>query len=93
MTALMWAAWNNHHAIVRALVDARADVNTENNDGCAFPGPSARVGGGRRSPIAPVPAPSGRYTALHHAAMNGHTNVAVPLLIGGADQTMKDTGG
>ena len=40
MTALMSAANNNDCAIVRKLVDARADVNTKNRiSGCAFPGP------------------------------------------------------
>jgi hypothetical protein len=34
----MYAAWNDHHEIVEQLVAARADVNAENNDGCALPG-------------------------------------------------------
>ena len=45
-TAVMYAAANDHHAIVGKLVVARADVNTkENNNGCAFPGGPS--GGGR----------------------------------------------
>jgi ankyrin repeat protein len=42
-------------------------------------------------PIAP--APSGRDTALHCAAIHGHTKSAVPLLVGGADQTVTDNSG
>ena len=87
----MTAAYNDHHAIVRKLVDARADVNTKGIHGCAFPGgPSGggSVGGG---PTAP--APSGRATALHFAAFNGYTKSAVALLVGGADQTITDDDG
>ena len=46
----MRAARNDHHAIVGKLVDARADVNTKNSLGCAFPARPVRrrsVGGGR----------------------------------------------
>jgi ankyrin repeat protein len=42
-------------------------------------------------PIAP--APSGRNTALHCAAYNGHTKSAVALLVGGADRTITDYDG
>jgi hypothetical protein len=42
-------------------------------------------------PIAP--APSGRWTALHWAAYKGSTKSAVPLLVGGADQTITDNDG
>ena len=42
----MEAAWKDHPAIVGKLVDARADVNTKENDfGCAFAGGPS--GGGR----------------------------------------------
>ena len=84
----MFAAYEDHPTIVRKLVDARADLNTKNNLGCAFPGgPSGgrSVGGG---PTAP--APSGRATALHIAAANGSTKSAVALLVGGADPTITD---
>ena len=88
----MTAALYDHHAIVRKLVDARADVNTKNiNSGCALPRRPVRrrsVGGG---PTAP--APSGRATALHFAAFNGSTKSAVALLVGGADQTITDNFG
>ena len=50
-TALMEAARNDDRATVAALLGARADVNTQRNDGCANcrPAPSgAVVGGGRR---------------------------------------------
>ena len=87
----MEAARNDHHAIVGKLVDARADVNVKNNtNGCALrPRPVRRsVGGG---PTAP--APSGRWTALHYAVVNGYTKSAVALLVGGADQTVTDNEG
>ena len=89
MTAVMLAACNGHHAIVRKLVDARADVNTKDTNyyhGCALrrrPVRRRSVGGG---PTAP--APSGRATALHWAAINGSTKSAVALLVGGADPTI-----
>jgi hypothetical protein len=35
---------------------------------------------------AAVPAPSGRYTALHFAAHYGCISTGVELLVGGADQ-------
>ena len=87
----MYAAYNDHHAIVGKLVDARADVNTKDNFGCAFPRRPVRrrsVGGG---PTAP--APSGRDTALHIAARWGYTKSAVALLVGGADQTITNNFG
>ena len=87
----MAAAAYDHHAIVGKLLDARADVNTKDYDGCALPRRPVRrrsVGGG---PTAP--APSGRSTALHYAAANGSTKSAVPLLVGGADRTITDNDG
>ena len=42
---------------------------------------------------AAVPAPSGRYTALHWAAVNGRISVGAELLVGGADQRMTSYGG
>ncbi len=42
------------------------------------------------TPMAAVPAPSGRYTALHYAAGNGSISAGVELLVGGADQTITD---
>ncbi len=48
-TALMVAARNDDRATVAALLGARADVNTQCNDGCAFAaGAVRRVVGGRR---------------------------------------------
>ena len=87
----MEAAAYDHHAIVRKLVGARADVNTKNILGCALrrrPVRRRSVGGG---PTAP--APSGRLTALHYAAANGSTKSAVALLVGGADPTIADNFG
>jgi hypothetical protein len=47
--ALMLAAANNDHpAIVQKLLDARANVNTQNNTGCALPrGPFGALSAGR----------------------------------------------
>ncbi len=90
---MMYAAWNDHHEIVEQLIVARADLSTKNsNGGCAHsPRPVRRR---RRSPTLPIaPAPSGRFTALHWAACWGRTKSAVPLLVGGADQTITDNQG
>ncbi len=45
------------------------------------------------TPMAAVPAPSGRRTALHYAAANGSIDVGAELLVGGADQTITDKWG
>jgi ankyrin repeat protein len=87
----MIAARNGDRAIVAALLGPRADVNTKDNDGCAFAVGAVRRGGRRWpmvTPMAAVPAPSGRYTALHHAACNGRISAGAELLVGGADQTI-----
>ncbi len=97
MTALMWAAHNDRHAIVEQLVVARADVNAKNSsngyfNGCALPrGPSGDLVGRRLCRLRL--APSGRDTALHYAAWNGCTKSAVPLLVGGADRTITNKEG
>jgi hypothetical protein len=90
-TALMNAAWNGRHAIVEKLVVARADPNTQNSGGCALPPLPVSAAFCRRcwSPTVPT-APSGRETALHIAAYKSSTKSAVPLLVGGADQTITD---
>ena len=92
-TALMIAAHNDDRATVAALLGARADVNTKDNDGCAICRPAC----GRRrptvTPMAAVPAPSGRWTALHYAAWNGSISVGAELLVGGADQTITNNEG
>ncbi len=89
----MNAAINGHHEIVEQLIVARADLSTKDRgNGCAHsPQPVRRR---RRSPTLPIaPAPSGRGTALHFAAYGGCTESAVPLLVGGADQTITDNRG
>ncbi len=88
----MYAVHNGHHAIVEKLVVARADLNTKHiSSGSALPlGPSGDLVG-RRLRLAP--APSGRHTALHWAAGNGHTKSALPLLVGAADQTVTNNDG
>ena len=89
---MMKAAYYDDHAIVEQLVVARADLNTKNFDGCAHsPRPVRRR---RRSPTLPIaPAPSGRETALHLAAIYGYTKSAVALLVGGADHTITANNG
>ena len=50
-TALIIAAYNGDRATVAAMLGARADVNTQRNDGCAICRlalSGAVVGGGRR---------------------------------------------
>ncbi len=42
------------------------------------------------TPMAAVPAPSGRYTALHWAAYYGYISAGAELLVGGADQNITD---
>ncbi len=43
--------------------------------------------------MAAVPAPSGRWTALHWAAANGSIDAVIELLVGGADQTITANNG
>ena len=92
VSALMWAASYDYHAIVEKLIGARADVNNRQSGyGCAFR--SARC---RRRPMVRRfrrAAPSGRKTALHWAAEYGCTKSAVALLVGGADQTITNDDG
>ena len=84
---MMYAAACDHHEIVGRLIVARADLNTKNSGGSALPrGPSGGIVGRRLCRLRL--APSGRDTALHWAAYYGRTNVAVPLLVGGADHTI-----
>ncbi len=94
VTALMYAAYNDDRATVAALLGARADVDTQQNNGCAFCRRRCLARGRRLptvTPMAAVPAPSGRMTALHWAAGNGFIDVGVELLVGGADQTITDS--
>ena len=42
---------------------------------------------------AAMPAPSGRWTALHYAAWNGRISAGAELLVGGADQRITNNGG
>jgi ankyrin repeat protein len=89
---LLWAANYGHPEVVEKLVVARADLNTKNKYGCALPrGPSGGVVGRRLCRLRL--APSGRYTALHYAAVNGHIKSAVALLVGGADHTIPNSQG
>jgi ankyrin repeat protein len=93
MTALHFAAHDDDRATVAALLGARADVNTKNNNGCAICRRRCPARGRRWpmvTPMAAVPAPSGRWTALHSAAANGSISAGAELLAGGADQTIPD---
>ncbi len=96
VTALHIAARNDDRATVAALLGARADVNTKNSYGCAFCRRRCPARGRRWptvTPMAAVPAPSGRYTALHWAAYNGCISAGAELLVGGADQTITNNSG
>jgi hypothetical protein len=86
-------------AMVQFLIAERADVNKANQKGCAalqramccavLECAEARL----RLATDISGTSSGRYTALHCAAMNGHTDAAVPLLVGGAKQHVKNKDG
>ncbi len=45
------------------------------------------------TPMAAVPAPSGRWTALHCAAANGCIDAGAELLVGDADQSITNSYG
>ena len=45
------------------------------------------------TPMAAVPAPSGRRTALHYAAYYGSIRAGAELLVGGADQRVTNSDG
>jgi ankyrin repeat protein len=79
-TALYWAAYHGHRRIVRLLVASGADVNAPDCTGCAVSacGESAECAG--RAPAAVC-----RYTPLHGAAFNGHSEIVAELLLRGAD--------
>ncbi len=83
-TALHIAAYDVNRRMIRSLVDADADVNAQDDIyGCAVSarGESA-VECACRVPRRRRPC---RYTPLHHAAMNGHSNNIAELLLRGAD--------
>ncbi len=83
-TALHWAAMRGNRRIVRTLVDADADVNAQNRDGCAVcaRGESAVECAGRVAAAVCRPC---RATPLHCAARNGHSSSVAELLLRGAD--------
>ena len=61
-----------------------------------MPSGAVRRGGRRRptvTPMAAVPAPSGRLTALHWAAYNGRISAGAELLAGGADKRITNNHG
>ncbi len=88
-TALHFAAFYGNRRIVRSLVDADADVNAQNRDGCAVcaRGESAVECAGR------VRAAS-RNTPLHWAADYGQSaSVIAELLLRGADGAVQNGNG
>ncbi len=96
---------DGHGAIVSFLIAERADVNQANKNGCAAQLRARRPRRRRVSPSCSAlrrqlrsmtdlqGSPSGRYTALHYAAINGNTDAAVRLLVSGADQNIKNNDG
>jgi hypothetical protein len=84
----MCAARDDDHAMVAALLGARAAVDTKDGLGCAICRRRCPARGRRWptvTPMAAVPAPSGRWTALHYAAAQGRFSAGAELLVGGAD--------
>ena len=102
-TALHDASQNAHTETALALVEAGADVHGKANDGCGFSGCiGVSVGlprcGGGRSGDSVVELQEWlfwlcRWTALHFASLNGHTETAMALVKAGADVHCKDNDG
>jgi hypothetical protein len=82
-TALHHAARRGNRRIVRSLVASGADVNSQNDFGCAVCacGESAECAGR----VAAC-----RQTPLHSAAAYGHSNNIAELLLRGADGAVQD---
>ena len=89
------ASKNGHTETAMALVEAGVDVHCKGNDGygssrlppdvvglrqCGAAGPSTPGWGCRRGCLLPC-----RWTALHLASLNGHTETALALVEAGAD--------
>ena len=90
-TALHHAALLGDRRMIRSLVDANADVNAQNDYGCAVCacGESADECG-RPSPRRRRPC---RWTPLHWAAEYGHSSSVAELLLRGADGAVQDNHG
>ncbi len=101
-TALHLASWSGHTGSVKALLEKGAAVNAKDNAKCAFsfllpvldwrrlhaPARPCAV----RLVVVSVSAPY-RWTALHDASSNGHTESVKALLEKGAAVNSKDSSG
>jgi ankyrin repeat protein len=85
-TALHWAIYHRIRRVVRLLIDAKANVNAQDDDGCAFPFRRRRMG-------SRVPAAVCRGTPLHWAANTGRSDVILDLLLSGAVVAIQDSEG
>jgi hypothetical protein len=102
-TALHYASLTGHTETALALVKAGADVHSKSNDGCGSRGcilvSLGRHGAGADGPSVRVwSCRSGcsglcRWTAVHYASQNGHTETAMALVKAGADVRCKSNGG
>lgn len=99
LTALMWASYNGHLDVVKALIGAMADVNYSDDFGQTALMFAAWFG---HKDIAEVLLADGAEcdytntsgeTALIWAAKRGHTGLAELLIRMGADTTIEDDGG
>ncbi len=90
-TALHFAAYCGDRRIVGSLVDANADVNAQDDDGCAVcaRGESAAECAGRVPAAVCLPC---RFTPLHFAAQEGKTACVAELLLRGADGAVGENG-
>ena len=97
-TALMWAAAENHAAVVAPLVAAGASVDERSKDG--FTPLAFAVRGGHVATAAALVDAGADInltltdgtSPLHLAVINGHYGLAVELLERGADPTASETG-
>ena len=86
-TALHWAAAHGNGRIVRSLIAANADIDAQDEFGCAVPIRHRWVGG---RVAARLPC---RDTPLHWAASHGGSDAVAELLMRFADFTIKRNGG
>ena len=98
MTALIWAAWNNHIGLVQILIEVGADVNRMDNSGWTALMRASRHGYTDVVNIllmasADVDMRHERgWTALMWAAKYGHTEIVDMLLKAGADVNLINNG-
>jgi ankyrin repeat protein/23S rRNA U2552 (ribose-2'-O)-methylase RlmE/FtsJ len=100
-TALYGAAKNGHEAVVKLLLEAKADVNVKDNDGWMALHEVAESGHEAaikllleaKADINVKDIYGNRWTALHWAAKKGHEAVVKLLLEAKADVNVKDNNG